>query len=48
MAVFVLVERDGTLFFTDNFDEFLLRAADARASRSILTVRRAPSSPWIR
>ncbi len=28
---FVLVERDGTLFFTDNFDEFLLRAADARA-----------------
>ena len=28
---FVLVERDGTLFFTDDFDEFLLRAADARA-----------------
>lgn len=27
---FVLVERDGTLFFTDDFDEFLLRAADAR------------------
>ena len=28
---FVLVERDGTLFFTDDFDEFLLKAADARA-----------------
>ncbi len=28
---FVLVERDGTLFFTDDFDEFLVRAADARA-----------------
>ena len=28
---FVLVERDGTLFFTEDFDEFLLRAADARA-----------------
>ena len=27
---FVLVERDGTMFFTDDFDEFLLRAADAR------------------
>ena len=27
---FVLVERDGTLFFTDDFDEFLVRAADAR------------------
>ena len=27
---FVLVERDGTLFFTDDFDEFLIRAADAR------------------
>ena len=28
---FVLVERDGTLFFTDDFDDFLVRAADARA-----------------
>lgn len=28
---FVLVERDGTLFFTEDYDEFLLRAADARA-----------------
>lgn len=28
---FVLVERDGTLFFTEDYDEFLVRAADARA-----------------
>lgn len=28
---FVLVERDGTLFFTVDYDEFLVRAADARA-----------------
>ena len=27
---FVLVERDGTQFFTDDFEEFLSRAADAR------------------
>ena len=28
---FVLVDRDGTLFFTEDYDEFLVRAADARA-----------------
>jgi len=28
---FVLVERDGTLFFTEDYDEFLVRSADARA-----------------
>lgn len=28
---FVLVERDGTLFFSEDYDEFLVRAADARA-----------------
>ena len=28
---FVLVERDGTLFFTEDYDEFLVRAGDARS-----------------